>query len=108
MASEQYLMDRRLELQQKLEDILGNENVYFQPPESMKIDYPAIVYERVEILTPHASNKPYLLGCTYRITLIDKNPISGLLEKLSLIPAIKHTRHYVADQLNHDVFTLQY
>lgn len=108
MASEQYLMDRRLELQQKLEDILGNENVYFQPPESTKIDYPAIVYERVEILNPHASNKPYLLGCRYRITLIDKNPISGLLEKLSLIPTIKHTRHYVADQLNHDVFTLQY
>lgn len=108
MASEQYLLNRRLELHNKLVDILGNNNVYFQPPESVKISYPAIVYERVEILNPHASNKVYLLGCVYRITLIDKNPISGLLEKLSLFPAIKHTRHYVNDQLNHDVFTLQY
>ena len=36
----------RLELQSVLEQTLGSRNVYFQPPASVKMKYPAIVYER--------------------------------------------------------------
>ena len=42
-------MDSRPNLQAKLEEILGNKNVYFQPPESLKLNFPAIVYKRSNI-----------------------------------------------------------
>ena len=37
-------MANRLDLQALLEDLLGSRNVYYQPPESDKMNYPAIVY----------------------------------------------------------------
>ena len=37
-------MKTRLELDEELVKILGSKNVYFQPPESLKLNYPAIVY----------------------------------------------------------------
>ena len=42
-------MKTRYELHEFLCEILGSRNVYFQPPESVKMKYPAIVYERTEI-----------------------------------------------------------
>jgi len=33
-------MGTRLELQNLLENILGSRNVYFQPPENLKLNYP--------------------------------------------------------------------
>ena len=47
-------MNRRYELQAVLEGILGSGNVYFQPPENLKMRYDCIVYERSEIETVHA------------------------------------------------------
>lgn len=41
-------MNRRYELQAVLEGILGSGNVYFQPPENLKMRYDCIVYERSE------------------------------------------------------------
>ena len=37
-------MDRRLKLQTLLESIKGVSKVYFQPPETVKMSYPCIVY----------------------------------------------------------------
>lgn len=37
-------MASRLDLQTFLEELLESKNVYFQPPESVKMKYPAIVY----------------------------------------------------------------
>lgn len=39
-------MGTRLELQSKLVELLGSKHVYYQPPESVKIEYPAIVYSK--------------------------------------------------------------
>ena len=49
-------MASRPELQTKLEELLGNRNVYYQPPESVKIEYPAIVYSKIRIDTRSADN----------------------------------------------------
>ena len=38
-------VDRRNDLQKLLVEVLGSKNVYFQPPESVKMKYPAIVYQ---------------------------------------------------------------
>lgn len=101
-------MASRLELQLELEQILGNRNVYYQPPESMKIGYPAIVYSRSDILDRFADDDKYLQKIAYRVIVIDKNPDSEIVDKISKMRFCKFQRHYVSDNLNHDVFTLYY
>ena len=71
-------MSRRKELHSKLEEFLGSNSVYFNPPSNHKIlEYPCIVYSRASLKTGYANNKPYLLKDTYEITLITKNPDEG-------------------------------
>lgn len=100
--------NRQLELQAIFEDLLGNSHVYFQPPESTKIVYPAIVYSRSDIRNNHAGNKVYLQHTAYRVTVITKDPDSIFVKKVSILPMCKFNRHYTANNLNHDVFTLYY
>lgn len=101
-------MSRRVELQELLEEILGSENVYFQPPENLKMRYDCIVYERSRIAVDHADNSPYRLHERYQVTVIYKNPDSGLVHKIAMLPMCSHERHFTADNLNHDVFNLYY
>ena len=86
----------------------GIKNVYFQPPESMKMTYPAIRYSIKNIDTKFAANSIYAKKLCYEIMVIDKNPDSVIPEKLLQLPYCSFDRHYVADNLNHYVFTLYY
>lgn len=101
-------MNTRLELHAFLVDILGSSNVYYQPPESVKLKYPCIKYERSNIVNVSADDKVYKQSHFYTITVIDFNPDSEIVERLSKVPKIDFDRHYTADNLNHDVFTLYY
>ena len=102
-------MGTRLSLQSKLEEILGSRNVYYQPPETIKMEYPAIVYSRTKIRLDKADNASYLRTNKYEIIVIDRKPDSPVIESLLLqLPYISHDNHYKADNLNHDVFTLYY
>lgn len=98
----------REELQTELEELLGSKNVYYQPPPSMFMKYPAIVYHRNDIRAIHADNLPYRRGHVYDVTVIDEDPDSVIVEKVSKLPRCRFDRHYTADELNHDVFTLYY
>lgn len=101
-------MDKRLELHEKLVEVLGSRNVYFQPPASIKMKYPAIVYERNDIINRHANNQVYNHRIAYTVTMIDTNPDSETVVKLSQLPMCSYDRHFESDNLNHDVFTLYY
>lgn len=101
-------MGTRLELQALLESILGSRNVYFQPPASVRMKYPAIVYSRNTIDNTHADNQVYLQNLSYTITVIDSDPDSEIVSKVSMISRIRHDRNFQSDNLNHDVFTLTY
>lgn len=102
-------MDRRLQLHQILLDIMdGVHQVYFQPTENTKMQYPAIVYKRDYSDTQFAGNKPYAVERRYQITYIDRNPDSTIVEEIMQLPKCLHNRHFVADNLNHDVFSLYY
>ena len=68
--------DRRLELHEILCGILNTRNAYFQPPESVKMNYPAIVYALSNIKSLYANGGVYLSGRQYAVTVIDKNPDS--------------------------------
>lgn len=101
-------MSNRANLQAMLESILGSKNVYYQPPATVQMKYPAIVYSRGTIENRHADNSPYIQSIPYNITVIDKKSDNDAVFKLSKLPKCRHDRHYVSDNLNHDVFTLYY
>lgn len=98
----------RAELQTKLKEILGSDNVYFQPPASVAIKYPAIVYQRDTTQIHHAGNGLYASYKRYQITVIDRNPDSVIPDKVLELPMCSHDREFVADGLNQDVFTLYF
>lgn len=101
-------MERRIELQRLLEDVLDSRNVYFQPPESVKMSYPAIVYSRGGIDNTFANNTVYMQKLRYEITVIDEDPDSDIVGKVSKLPSCSFNRHFEKDNLNHDVFILYY
>lgn len=101
-------MASRLDLQAKLEELLGSKNVYYQPPESLRLSYPAIVYSKSKIETTKANNKTYSKRTRYDITVIDKRPDNQVIDKLMELPYCSYDRPYKSDNLNHDTLTLYY
>lgn len=99
-------MASRLDLQTKFEEILGSRNVYFQPPPSVTIGYPAIVYSRKSIDSVRANDGTYILRPSYEVVLIYKTPDSPFVESIMGLPYSRYERHYVSDNLHHDVFTI--
>lgn len=99
-------MAPRLELHSILVDILGSKNVYFQPPPTLKMSYPCIVYKRDYSDTSFADDKPYIQVKRYQLTVIDRDPDSEIPDKVAKLPKCAFDRFYTADNLNHDVFKL--
>ena len=97
---------RRLELQFIFEEILGSKNVYYQPPENVKLKYPAIVYSRDRIINRFSNNGVYIQSVSYQVKVIDEDPDSIYVEKISKLPYSSFERHYTSDNLNHDVFNI--
>lgn len=98
----------RLELQSLLEDILGSRNVYFQPPESVRMKYPAIVYRLNSVQNRYADDMPYLRNKSYRVTVIDKNPDTKIPDRIGELPLCRFDSHFVSDNLNHYIFTIYF
>jgi len=99
-------MAQRLELQTVFVGILGSPNVYFQPPPTIKMEYPCIVYRRDYELANHADDIPYRRRKRYLVTVIDRNPDSDIPDKVAELPMCTYDRFYTADNLNHDVYKL--
>lgn len=99
-------MAPRLELQALLKNYA--EHVYFQPPANLRMNYPAIVYERDDIETAFAGNKPYRHTKRYQVTVIDRDPDSDIPDKIAQLPLCSFSSHFVVDGLNHDVFALYF
>lgn len=99
-------MQSRLELHSELCKILGTKNVYYQPPESIRMKYPAIVYDMESIENIFSGNTIYLQKCVYRVIVVDGDPDSAIVKRMSMLPRCKYIKHYIADNLNHDVFRI--
>jgi hypothetical protein len=84
----------RLDLQLILEAIPGVQMVKFQPPDSTRLVYPC--------------NRPFRTDTRYMITVIDRNPDSLIPSLVAKLPYCSFSRFYVADDLNHDVYTLYF
>ena len=102
-------MENRIELHNKLCELLGSDNVYFQPPENVKLKYDCIVYHKADVVTRHANNKMYQHMRRYEVTIIYKDPDNDIAKKL-----LEHfmysgfERHFTSDNLNHDVLSIYY
>lgn len=101
-------MGRRLDLHKLLEEFLGSKNVYFQPPSSVLMQYPAIRYKLSDIQKVSANNHAYICYDAYEITYIDKNPDNGAVSKIMQLPMCVFDRHYVANNLNHYVLRIYF
>lgn len=105
--------DRRLELDKELRAILqktlGKVNIYYQPPESVKLMYPCIVYQKDTGDTKYADNGNYMFTQAYQITFITKNPDNDVIDEIrNHFKYCKWGRHFVYDNLNHEVVIIYY
>lgn len=109
MSTIDFVSNKRAELHSKLEEIAGKGKVHFQPPETVKLSYPCIVYERSAGDTDFANNMPYRFQMRYTLTVISRHADEPINGKLAMsLPSILYNRHFVTDGLHHDVFSIYY
>lgn len=103
------------DLQFLLEDLMGKkatlqdkQNVYFQPPESFKMNYPCIRYKLADIVNRNADNLSYNQAVAYELTYISKKPNGEMQLEIAKLPMCKFDRFYTADNLNHYVYTIYF
>ena len=101
-------MGTRLDLHEKLKELLGSKEVYYQPPNNVKMDYPAIRYSLNDVFTHKADDSTYAKKKEYQIIVIDRTPDHPVIDKILDLPYSSYDRHYVSDNLNHDVISLYF
>lgn len=94
----------RLELHEKLCEILGSRNCYFNPPTGLTMEFPCIRYTCEGINEKFADNQVYLKTRRYNLILIDYNPDSEIADRLYKLPYCHSGRFYVSNNLNHFPF----
>ena len=99
-------MADRLELHSVLQELLGSSNVYYQSPESIKMQYDAIRYSKKNIDSKYANDRKYSMTDCYEVTVISRLPDNPVIKKLLSLPYCSYDRHYIADNLHHDVLTI--
>lgn len=99
----------RLQLSEILNKIMGvTKRVYFQPPPTVKMSYPCIIYKLDDIDTTFADNNPYSLMKKYVVMAVTTDPDSDLPMKIAQLPMCTINRIYAADNLYHYVFDLYF
>lgn len=105
-------MGKRLDLHWLLVDILGTKNepsdkqrVYFQPPPTIFMTYPCIVYSLDAVDEKFAGDILYQGKKRYRITVVDRNPDSLFPDMVAKLPYTSFSSFFVTDNLNHSVYS---
>lgn len=101
-------MSSRNELQGKLEELLKSKHVYYNPPSTLKMEYPCIRYSLKVIKSRFANSAPYSLLPCYELIVIAKESDHEVIKDLMMLPYCTHVNHYKADNLNHDVLTIHW
>ena len=102
------MMARRLNLHKEFKN-LGFKNVYFQPPENVKLKFPALIYKLNRMDISHANDRPYAIRDRYNVLYITKTPDDEMVEKLAwAFSTITNNTNYISDTLYHYSFDLYY
>lgn len=96
----------REELQTILESIDASAEVYYQPPDSVHIEYPCIVYNLDAAQSNYADNVLYSYTKRYQVTVIDRDPDSEIPDEVIALPMCEFERSFRSDNMNHFVFNL--
>ncbi len=91
-----------------LNNLPGVNNVYYQPPEDVKMQYPCILIELDGVDAKYASNSPYMINLKYKLSLISYDDGASTLMSMLELPMCSFDRHYVEDSLNHNVCSVYY
>ena len=101
-------MAGRLELQTKLEELLGTRNVYYNPPNNVNMHYDAIRYDLSNIDTKYADDKKYKNMNCYDLIVIAQRSDPEVVNKILELPYTSLSKPYVADNLYHYPITIYY
>lgn len=102
-------MADRLELQKELVELLGSKQVYYDPPETLKLKYPCFLYQSDIPYDVKANNHSYMYVKRYSVTYINSNPDNDMTARL-----LNHFGHisagnpYTSDSLHHYPFDIYY
>lgn len=96
----------RIAVHNRLVELLGSDNVYFQPPTNVRLNYPCVIYKKSGFSTEYANSRIYAEKTKYLVTLIGTEPDSPILNNLANEPYSTFDRHYIADSLHHDVYLI--
>lgn len=96
----------RVELQELLKEYC--DTVYFQPPSSIRINYPCIVYNRSTDYINRANDKLYMKEKMYRVTVMDKNPDSDIADRIQELPWAVIISRDVIDNIYHTTLNIYY
>ncbi len=104
---------RRLEFDDELrkiqEEVNGYHHTYFEPTESVRMKYDAVVYKRNDMNVRRADNKSYLIRDSYLLTVISRNPETFLPRAIQdHFERCAPGRFFVRDNLYHFPFTIFY
>lgn len=99
-------MASRLELQTKLEELLGSRNVYYNPPTNLKMEYECIRYSLSTIRSEYANDAKYSNMKQYDLIVISRVSDPEIIYKLLELPYCSIGTPYKADNLNHYPLTL--
>lgn len=97
---------KRVDLHRTLKDICPH--CWYQPKSNVEIVYPCIIYELTDMPVQHADNRPYYIGHTYQLTVIDRDPESQIREAVVKLPRCRFVRSFDSDNLHHYVFRIDY
>lgn len=97
-------MAQRADLKAELEKL--GVKLYYNPPESIKMDYPCIVYNLDNMDSSFANNSKYLTNKSYELKYITFDVDDPMVDTIYNLPYCKFDRPYNADDLHHFVFTI--
>ena len=101
-------MDKRMQLQSELERLVGP-NVYFQPPATVQLKYPCVIYNLSSGNSIYADNSVYTYTNRFELIFIYRKQNMEIVETvLRTFTMCTVSRVYIADNLYHYVFNLYY
>lgn len=98
----------RLSLHNQLVSLLESDNVYFQPPASIILKFPCIIYKLDAMEGVHANGRRYLGTKRYLVTVVDRNPDTLIPDKILNLPYSTFEDHLAIDNLNHYICSLHW
>jgi len=101
-------MDKRTKLELYLRQIIGSNNTYFQPPESVKMQYPCIVWNLAKVPAKYANDKVYLTNPKYVLRYITRVPDDPMKDTLVTTLGVPIIQTYAKDGLYHYIYELYY